>query len=170
MDFFTEPLSDEHDRAGFSCGEPALDVYIQERAAREVRNDLTSCYVHCSDAQVVAGYYTLNVHTFSRLGLSRTLQGKIPPTYGVPAVLLGRLAVDQRHQNKNIGKKLLVDALRRAAEVSKSVGVFAVVVEAKDDKTASFYLKFDFRPFRDDPRKLFLPIKTIRKLFEAFPV
>lgn len=138
MDSFTEPLSDAHDRAGFSCGEPALDVYIQERAVREVRNDLTSCSVHCSGSKVVDGYYTLCMHTFSRQRLSRSLQGKIPPTYGVPAVLLGRLAVDQRHQNANIGKKLLIDALRRAAEVSKSVGVFAVVVEAKGEKAASF--------------------------------
>lgn len=170
MDYFATPLTDEHSRAGFSCGKPALDAYIRERAAREMARDLTRCYVYCEPVPEIVGFYTLSTYTFSRTVLSNTQQRKIPETYDVPAALLGRLAVSDQHAGRGIGKSLLLDALRRSLDLAGIVGVFAVAVEAKDAGAVAFYEHFGFIPFNDDREKLFLPTKTIRKMFEGCAV
>ena len=59
---------------------------------------------------------------------------------------------------------LLIDALSRSYEISKSVGSFAVVVDPLDEDAEKFYFKYGFI-LLPDSRKMFLPMKTIGKLF-----
>jgi GNAT superfamily N-acetyltransferase len=82
----------------------------------------------------------------------------------VPATLLGRLAVEQRHQGKGYGRFLLADALSRA--VRSEIASFAVVVDAKDDAARHFYERESFLPFPDQPIKLFRPMADIAALFK----
>ncbi|MBK0506674.1 GNAT family N-acetyltransferase, partial [Klebsiella pneumoniae] len=70
----------------------------------------------------------------------------------VPAVLLGRLAVDRKHQGKGYGRFLLADALGRA--VRSEIASFAVVVDAKDEAARRFYERESFLSFPDQPMKL----------------
>ena len=58
-----------------------------------------------------------------------------------------------------------MDALRRAFNNTATVGSIAVVVEAENEKARSFYLSYGFLSFPDQPGKLFLPMRTINKLF-----
>lgn len=93
MIYYAEPLSDKHDRAGFSCGKSALDSYLADRALVEAARRITNCYVRCAeDTNRIIAFYTLSAHTFSREVLSNTQKKRIPPTYSVPAVLIGRSA------------------------------------------------------------------------------
>jgi GNAT superfamily N-acetyltransferase len=92
------------------------------------------------------------------------VEAKGLPRLDVPVVLIGRLAVDQSVQGQGLGALLLVDALRRSAQISEQVGIRAVEVDALDDAAKNFYLKFGFRPLLDDPRHLFMPMHEIRKL------
>jgi GNAT superfamily N-acetyltransferase len=80
-------------------------------------------------------------------------------------MLVGKLAVDRSMQGKGLGEELLVDALKRAVSLSMEVGIFAVRVDALNDKAKSFYLRYGFIPFQDQEQSLFLPMKTIFKLF-----
>ena len=64
-----------------------------------------------------------------------------------------------------MGELLLVDALRRALEMSSEIASAAVVVDAKDDNAHKFYQDFGFIPFPDSKKRLFLPMLTIEKLF-----
>ncbi|MGH9389646.1 MAG: hypothetical protein ACRD1Z_08530 [Vicinamibacteria bacterium] len=41
----------------------------------------------------------------------------------------------------------------------------AVVVDAKDENTVAFYRRYDFIPFADHAKRLFLPMGTIEQLF-----
>lgn len=125
------------------------------------------CFIfHCREFSLLRlqdwGYYTLSAHTFSRGVLSGTKQRGIPPTYAVPAALLGRLAVCRERKGVGLGGQLLVDALRRTVDLAEIVGVYALAVEAKYASAVAFYKHYEFIPFRDDPEKLFLPIRTIR--------
>ncbi len=167
MIYFAEPLSDKHDRAGFSCGKSALDSYLSDRALSEVSRRITNCYVRCGEGtDRVIAFYTLSAYTFSREVLSNTQKKRIPPTYSVPAVLIGRLAVDLSCKGSGIGGQMLLDALARTFETSKLSGVYCAAVEAKDAPAVSFYQRYGFIPFRDDSEKLFLPMKTIQTMFE----
>ncbi|MGD0463431.1 MAG: GNAT family N-acetyltransferase [Tepidisphaeraceae bacterium] len=84
------------------------------------------------------------------------------PKYPIPTVHIGRLAVDVKFQGKGLGETLLVEALRKAATASSSVGVYAVDVIALHDRARSFYLKYGFVEMLDQPLHLFLPIAAAR--------
>lgn len=79
----------------------------------------------------------------------------------LPAIVLGRLAIDSKHQGKGIGKHLLRDAMQRALESASQIGVRVFIVHAIDEEAVSFYVPFGFRRFPTDGRTLFLPIETI---------
>ena len=79
--------------------------------------------------------------------------------------MLGRLAIDKNFQGKGIGKILLIDALKRCFGASDSIGAFAVIVDPLDKEAERFYKKYGFIKLPDSG-KMFLPMKTIRELFE----
>jgi hypothetical protein len=60
---------------------------------------------------------------------------------------------------------LLIDALKRSYEISKTIGSFAVVVDPIDQDAEDFYVKYGFIKLPDSG-KMFLPMKTINQLFE----
>ncbi len=91
-------------------------------------------------------------------------QAKGLPRMDLPAVLIGRLAVDQSTQGQGMGEYLLIDALRRAEHLANKVGIQAVEVQAIHASARKFYEKYGFLALQDDPQHLFLPMHVIRKL------
>jgi GNAT superfamily N-acetyltransferase len=157
-------LNKTHDRSAFDCGQPMLDDWLKDRAGQFDRRDLSRTFVATRpDEALVLGYYAIATHRVTYEVLPAE-EAKGLPRLDVPVVLLGRLAVDISTQRKGLGAALLVDALRRASQISEQVGIRAVEVDALDDAARAFYLKFGFRPLLDDPRHLFLPMHVIRKL------
>jgi hypothetical protein len=43
--FVIEPLGSHHDRAAFSCGDDALDAYLQQRASQDIRRHVAQVFV-----------------------------------------------------------------------------------------------------------------------------
>ena len=157
-------LGPAHDRSAFDCGQPKLDDWLKYRAGQFDRRDLSRTFVATRPGEFLAlGYYALSTHRVVYEVLPSG-QSKGLPRLDVPVVLLGRLAVDQSVQGQGLGSLLLLDALRRAMQISEHVGIRAVEVEAIDEAARSFYLKFGFRPLMDDPRHLLMPMHEIRKL------
>ncbi|MGO7423319.1 GNAT family N-acetyltransferase, partial [Rhizobium ruizarguesonis] len=112
----------------------------------------------------VAGYYTLSWTAVNLGELPEKAVRKLPRYPVVPATLLGRLAIDRRHQGKGYGRFLLADALFRA--VRSEIASFAVVVDAKDENARRLYERESFFPFPDQPMKLFRPMADIEQLFK----
>jgi GNAT superfamily N-acetyltransferase len=155
-----EPLTAQHVRSGFDCGEPSLNDYLQRFARQNDERSLGRTYVLVSPGQPqVLGYYTISCGYVA----FDTIPEKLP-RYPIPVVHLGRLAVDVRMHGQGAGKMLLLDALRQAVRVSEYLGIYAVEVRALHDRARSFYLKYGFAPLLDDPLHLYLTLKTIRKL------
>lgn len=158
-----EPLGAQHDRRSFSCGEPALDRYLAERASQDIKRRVAQVFIAVGDApDKIAGYYTLNAASFRREALSPEFAEKLPH-YPVPAALIGRLAVDRAYQGRRLGEYLLMDAARRVVHASREVGIHAIVVDAKGDAARRFYERFGFISFPDTPLRLFLPVETFVK-------
>lgn len=111
----------------------------------------------------VAGYYTLSATSVRLAELPAQVVRKLPRYPLMPATLLGRLAVDRRHQGEGYGRFLLADALFRAAR--SEIASFAVIVDAKDDNARRFYEREGFLPFPDQLTKLFRPMLDIQRLF-----
>ncbi len=159
-----EPLDQVHDRAAFTSGAPELDRYLRELASQDVRRDVARVFVAVQDGSAaVCGFYSLGASSFRREKLPPA-QARRLPHYPVPAVLLGRLAVGEGEQGKGLGAFLLMDALHRVLLASQTLAVHAMIVDARDDAAAAFYRKYGFIAFADDPRRLLLPMATLRQL------
>lgn len=158
-----EVLGVQHDRSGFESGVEPLDRYFRTQAGQDARKKLAAPFVLLLEGGNLAGYYTLSSTALKLPELPETLARKLPRYPLVPATLLGRLAIDRRHQGKGYRRFLLADALYWA--LRSEIASFAVVVEAKDENAERFYLRESFLPFPDQPRKLFRPMADIEALF-----
>ena len=162
--FKTDPLASHHDRDTFACGETSLDNYLKRQASKDVKRDLTACYVLTEEgASSIIGYYTLNAASVEITDLPPDVaknSGRYPL---VPAILIGRLAVDQRYRGKGMGELLLFNALRRILRTG--IGAKVVVVAALHDQAAQFYERYQFRRFEDTSLRLYLSVSHVRKMF-----
>jgi GNAT superfamily N-acetyltransferase len=164
--YLTELLNAEHNRKDFSCGKSLLDNYLYFHANQDIKRNLAVCFVWNDPlSNRIKGYYTLSNNSIPLELVTEQFRKKLPPSYlSVPTALLGRLAVDTHYQGMNIGKFLLIDALKRSYELSKNMGSFAVIVDPLDDGARSFYEKYGFITLIDS-RKMFLPMNTVKQLF-----
>ena len=162
-----EPLGGAHDRAGFSCGNSALDQYLKEQANQDLRRGCAVPFVlvPSTGESAVLGYYTLSSFGIDAGAVPPDVAKKLPRYPLVPATLLGRLAVDEKRQGEGIGEFLLLDALHRSLAQSVQIAAAAVVVEAIDERAARFYQHFGFIPFPTINGRLFIMMKTVKQLF-----
>lgn len=167
MNELTENLNYRHRKKEFSCGKDMLDNYLHKQANQDIKKKLSACFIlNDHETDLIKGYYTLAQNSLSQDLIPTQYQKKLPNSYkSIPTTLLGRLAIDIRFQGKGIGKLLLIDALRKSYDISKSIGSFAVVVDPIDESAEIFYDKYGFIKLPDSG-KMFLPMNTIKTLFE----
>lgn len=154
-------LESSHVRGHFNSGSEQLDRYLREQATQDSRRRIAACFVALTDEQRIAGYYTLAAASIPLVDLPDKTAKKLPRYPAVPAVLLGRLAVDQAFKGSGLGAALLADAITRS--VKAEIASFALIVDAKDEAAASFYIRHGFISFQDQPRLLFLPLAGFDK-------
>ena len=160
--FRIEALAPEHNRAGFACGSDPLDKYLREQASQDIRRRTSACYVAIDEkTNTIAGYYTLAAGSIPLTDLSEELAKKLPRYPLVPVARVGRLAVSLAFQKRQLGAALLWDAGSRA--MRSGMGVFALVVDAKDESAAAFYKHHGFVGFSSNPLAFVLPIATLAK-------
>jgi GNAT superfamily N-acetyltransferase len=162
VDWRIERLERGHDRAGFSCGKPPLDQFIQRLVGQYEKRNLGRTYVAVRPGEMrVIGYYTLASGSIAFQKLPEPTARKLP-RHPAPVILLARLAVDLSAQGRGLGAALLIDALSRCLTIADKVGVHEVEVDAIDERASDFYARFGFSPLPDDALHLFLPTATIR--------
>jgi ribosomal protein S18 acetylase RimI-like enzyme len=161
-----EPLGKRHDRSAFGCGDPALDDWFRHRASQDERRNVARVFVAMDDELGVVGFYSLNAFNLALTDLPEEIARKLPRYDAIPAALIGRLARDDRVRGRGIGELLLADAIRRILGASRSLAVFAIVVEAKNARATAFYEGFGFRVFPQRPNRLFLLASTAAKAIE----
>ena len=165
-----EPLGKQHDRSTFACGVEPLDRYLREQAGQDARRRVAAPFVLCEDrSNAILGYYTLSALSIDVGAWPEEVAKRLPRYPVVPATLLGRLATDERLRGQGAGEHLLMDALRRALEASREVASVAVVVDAKDGGAVSFYARYGFISFADQPHRLFIPMALIELMFGSAP-
>ena len=158
--FQLAPLDAAHDRTTFNSDSEPLNRYLRVQVTHDVRRRVAACFVALADGQRIAGYYTLASASLLLADLPASTGKKLPRYPSVPAVRMGRLAVDQAFKGQGLGGALLADALDRAAR--SEIAAYALVVEAKDEAAAAFYRHHSFIALPDSPHTLFLPLATVR--------
>ena len=160
-----EPIRKDHLRVDFECGIAELDAFIHKYARQNERLGLGRTFVATREtSDRVVGYFTLRAGSVqcSELPPEET---KRLPKYPVPVVHLARLAVDRSAQGQRLGEHLLFNALRKAHDATNVIAAFAVEVIAIDARARDFYIKYGFKPLVRDELHLYLPLKTLSKIF-----
>ena len=152
-------LDATHDRTTFNSGSEPLDRYLREQVTQDIRRRVAACFVALADGQLIAGYYTLASASLLLADLPASIGRKLPRYPTVPAVRMGRLAVDQAFKGQGLGGALLADALDRAAR--SEIAAHALMVDAKDEAAVAFYRHHGFIALSGSPRTLFLPLATV---------
>jgi GNAT superfamily N-acetyltransferase len=127
---------------------------LQRQARQDTTRNLARVYVLTNDGKTVNGFYSLSAAAIDPAGLPIQISRKLP-NFSIPATLLGRMAIDTRLQGRSLGNLILISALQKALDGSRSIGSWAVIVDAKQSAHA-FYLKNDFQPFTNHPTRLFM--------------
>jgi len=154
-------LAKSHNRKTFSSGVEALDDYLKLYALQNDKKRVALAYV-ALDNKRVAGYYTLSNASVTLSEMPEAMAKRLP-AYPVPAVRIGRFAVDQSVQGRGLGEQMLVDSLSRIVGASDIFAAFAVIIDA-NEQSVGFYKKYGFIQSRHQPLTLFLPVKTITQV------
>lgn len=158
-----EALAAHHERATFACGVTELDRYFHQQVTQDIRRRVTSCFVAvAAESGAIVGYYTLASAGIPVSELPADIVRRLPRYPMLPAVRIGRLAVDGAFRGRGVGGLLLMDAAARAHRADQAN--YALLVDAKDDKAAAFYRHYGFIPFAGHSRILFLPLATAARL------
>jgi GNAT superfamily N-acetyltransferase len=144
-----EPLDpSRHDRSGFDSGEPALDDWLRRYAGQNRRRDTAVTWVITTPDDQVVAYASLAMTAIDRSAAPDPIAKRAPDP--VPALLLGRLAVDRRHSGLGVGTALVAHVLATAAELNTKAACRAVVVTALHAQARSWWERLGFHPFHPD--------------------
>ncbi len=163
--FVVETLAKSHDRAMFSCGDSVLDRYLRLQASQDASKRVAVCFVLTPDSKLIAGFYTLSQYSVELEDMPPALASSLPKYPQVPATLLGRFAIDQKFSGRKLGEFMLLDVLARSLRQSKQIASVFIVVDAKNESARHFYQHYNFISLPNSPKRLFLLMKTVEKLF-----
>jgi len=156
------PLSADHDLTDFDCGEAALNDWLKQRALKN-ESRFSRTYVVCDGNKVVA-FFSIAAGAVERAAAPGKVRRNAPDA--IPVSVIGRLAVSRAFAGRGLGADMLSDALRRIAVASQSIGIGAVLVQAKDENAKRFYMACaEFVEYPAESRTLFLPIETVVAAF-----
>lgn len=153
--------SKKHNRTNFDCGVEALNLYLQRFANQDQKRNLTKAYVLAEGREII-GYYTISAHSVLRDNLPDMI--KLASYKDIPFLLLGRLAVDKAYQGQGYGDALIFHAFKSTSSAAQKFGILGMIVDAKDEKAASYYEGFGFVRLKTIENRLMLPLNEMEHL------
>ena len=147
-----------HDREQFDSGEQVLDEWLRRYAGQNRRRDTAATWVIADANNVVVAYASVAMTGIDRSAAPEALAKGAPDP--VPALLLGRLAVDRSHRNLGIGTALTVHVLATAVELNEKAACRAVVATALTPGARGWWERLGFHPFDREPDQLDLYLLT----------
>jgi len=160
--FRVSKLTPQTNRLGFQSGSTALDRYFQSQVTQDIKRNITACFIASADDGRVVAFYTLASASILLNDLPSDMARKLPRYPSVPAVRMGRLAVDQSFQGRGLGGAILADALQRSA--AAEIAAYALLVDAKDEQAADFYAHHGFIALPQQALTLFMPLATVQAM------
>ncbi len=151
-----ERINERHPLEAFTCGNKEMDQWLHRHALDNEAIGVSRTNV-LTDGDAVIGYYTLTGTSAEQSDLPRSLRKGTPQSVDQPGVLLARLAVASERQNQGLGTRLMVDAVRVAAEVGERVGCRFIAIDPISDRARETYLGWGFAEVPGD-RRMYLPL------------
>jgi GNAT superfamily N-acetyltransferase len=141
-----EPLDPKrHDRSSFDSGSTDLDEWLRRYSTQNRRRNTAATWVIADVDRAVVAYVSLAMTSIDRGGAPSSVAKHAPDP--VPALLIGRLAVDRSHAGLGVGTALVAHVLATAVDLNERAACRAVVVAALDDPARSWWHRLGFHPF-----------------------
>lgn len=156
-----EAISKKHDRNAFNCGDTVLNQFLYRHARQNHENGSAKTYLAINSSNdIILGYYSLcpasiefeQTPEIIKRGLAR---------HDIPVFRLARLATDLSVQGKGLGGQLLLAAGKRCLAVASELGGVALLIDAKNERVANWYISYGAVPLIDSPLSLLISFKTI---------
>ena len=164
-----QPLSTDHCRNNFDCGDLSLNSYLYNIAMQHMAKDISKTFVLCDSiaSSKIIGYITFtSCEIEPKKDIPEYIVKKFHyPTHKIPATRLSRLAVQKEYQSMGYGKKLLMYSLQKTYIVSTHIPTSGIIVDAINNDAKNFYSRFGFIELTNKPLTMFLHISTIKALF-----
>ena len=132
---------------------------FQPQVTQDIRRHIANCFVVVENGTgQIAAYYTLSAASVPVNDLPPEETKRLPRYPTLPAVRIGRLAVDEKFHGRGLGASMLMNAVH--GTLQDAAAAFMLLVDAKNDRAIAFYEHHGFRPLTSQPRRLFLPLVT----------
>ncbi|MDP1719759.1 MAG: hypothetical protein Q8L08_01980 [Candidatus Nanopelagicaceae bacterium] len=141
--FVREHLASHHDLSEFNSGDEGIDSWLRNSALSAGVRDYSRTYVwHLDDDRVVA-FFALSTYSFSRDELPKRLaRGE---QFAIPAILLGKFALDMSLQGRSLSRLLIADAVTEVEKASQIAAARYLIVDALTPNLVGLYEKFGFQ-------------------------
>ncbi|MGH3560303.1 MAG: GNAT family N-acetyltransferase [Mycobacterium sp.] len=137
----------------------SLNEWLYRYSGQNRRRNTAATWVVADDQNRVVAYASLSMTSIDRSAAPRHLAQGAPTR--VPALLVGRLAVDRRVAGHGLGTSLVRHILAVAVEINTAAACRAVVVDALNADAYLWWQRFGFAPLEpDDDRNLDLYLLT----------
>lgn len=150
-----ESLSEADVVEEFDCGIDALNVFIIKNALNYQKAFASKTYILKSNKNI-CGFYSISATVIEQNQVDIRW-----PKHPLPAVLLGRLAVDKHYQGKGLGAILFADACKKTISIAETIGCVGLITDAKDQNAIKFYTKLGMSPFKNKSNTLFIKTKVL---------
>lgn len=151
----------------FDCGQTTLDERLTRHAesAQAKRTAQVSVWTDEGDSVVLA-YFTCRHPRSCPQTCHVVWRGGVPGR--IPAVLLGKLALDRSLHGRGLGGQLLFDAYQRVLSATRTVAARYLAVDAIDTAAVGFYEHYGFIRAPVEPlMRLVRPIRDIQADIDA---
>jgi predicted N-acetyltransferase YhbS len=121
-----------------------------------------------TDGERVVGFYCLATGAVAHTHATGKVRRNAPDP--VPVVVVGRMAVDEKHERQGIGRGLIKDAIVRALGAAEIVGVRAILIHAKSERARQFYVEAcGMSECPVDPMALMITLADAKAVFKIQP-
>ena len=159
--FRFETLTDKHDLSNFKCASDNLNDFLKEDALSQQKSKLNITKLVMCDDTIVA-YVSLLTDTIPLKDIrdedvKQDIKDQLSITSrkrNMPAIKIGRFAVDEKYSGKGLGSEILMSILFNIKDIAENnVGLRFVTVEGYA-KAYNFYTKNNFVNLKKDDNKI----------------
>lgn len=160
-DWREEPVSKKHDRKSFDCGDPSMNDFLQRYARQSHESGAAKTFlaIDNGDDKSILGFYSLAPGALAYADAPETLRRGLA-RYDVPGFRLARIATDIRYQGHGLGGQLLAAAARRCLRVAAQVGGVMIIIDAKNERAATWYREYGAISLSSKPLTLVMSLAT----------
>lgn len=177
MPILVRQLRESDDRTSFRSGHVDLDLFfIRYAGQNQFKLHIGTTYVAVDDASGIVGFVTVASCSIEAAGVPRQLAKRLP-SYPIPALRLGRMAVAAEVQRSGVGALLMKAVFRLARDQARKTGCAFVVVDAKPG-AETYYERWGFHAMavtagelesKPTPKPMVLPLGAIPNADEPLP-